>query len=304
MRSNRRIMNKGLDFSQLRKNFPKIYTGYYCYWILIGIIFLVIISLLLVFIYPLSNQYARTYKELEDLSAALERYALKKELYNEKWITLKKQEGELYNDELEKCKSFLKGKDGQLEAVFFTEDTEKGLVKINDEALWKNEYLRKTSALSMRLKSGNIALDEGALPFSEWGLNIPAWDTILPAQKRFWILEALVNIVTNDTGITKLGKITFRNSSSTYDSSFVHFYTAIPITLTVELQANHIAVLLHEILKSDILFIIEGITILSTDKIHNMEPLEENILINENNNYHCNPLIDVTIDAYIIDYKT
>lgn len=297
-------MNKNISFSQLKINFLRIYTGVLGYWICIGIIFLIIISLLLIFIYPLSNQYAKTHKDLEDLSAALERYTLKKDLYNEKWIASKKQEGDLCNKEIEKCKSFLKGKDDQLETIFLTEDIKKSLIEIKDEALWKNEYFRKISILLTRLKANNIALSDGALPFSEWGLNIPTWDTILPAQKRFWILEALVNIIAKDIGIIKLEKVVFRDSSSSYNTSLSHLYTAIPITLRAEIQANHITVLLYELLKSDILFVIEGITILSTDKTYSTEPLEKNVFTKENNNYLSNPIIDITIDAYVIDYKT
>ncbi len=297
-------MNKGTSFLQLKINFLKIYTGVLGFWICIGIVFLIILSLLLIFIYPLSNQYTKTHKDLEDLSAALEKYTLKKDLYNEKWIASKKQEGDLYHEEIEKCKSFLKGKDDQLEAIFLTENPEKGLTEIKDAALWKNEYLRKISTLLTRLKASNVVLSDGALPFSEWGLNIPAWDTILPAQKRFWILEALVNITTKDTGIMRLEKIVFRDSSSSYNTSLSHLYAAIPITLKAKLQANHITVLLYEILKSNILFVIEGITILSTDKTYGAEPLEKDVFMKENNNYLSNPIIDITIDAYVIDYKT
>lgn len=297
-------MNKDINFSQLKTNFLKIYTGILGYWICIGVIFLIILSLLLIFIYPLSSRYTKAHKDLEDLSAALERYTIKKDLYNEKWITSKKQEGDLYNEEIEKCKSFLKGKDDQLEAIFLTENIEKGLTEIKDAALWKNEYLRKISTLLTQLNTNNITLSDGALPFSEWGLDIPAWDTILPAQKRFWILEALVNIITKDTGIIKLEKIVFRNTSNSYNISLSHLYTAIPITFKAELQANYITVLLYEILKSDILFVIEGITILSTDKIYSIEPLEKNGFMKGHNNYLSNPIIDITIDAYVIDYKT
>ncbi len=297
-------INKDIGFLHLKKNFLKIYTGSLGFWISIGIIFLIMVFFLFLFIYPLSNQYTRVYRDLEDLSVLLERYALKKDLYNEKWIAAKQREGEFYREELEKCKSFLKGKDDLLEAIFLTENTEKGLTKINDEALWKNEYLKKTLTLSARLEASNITLSEGALPFSEWGSNIPAWDTILPAQKRFWILEALVNIAIKDTGIVRIEKIVFRDSPFTQDTSFAHLYTVLPITLKVELQADHITVLLHEILKSNIPFVIEGVTIFSTGKTHSTDLLGENAPVGENTKYPPNPIIDVTIDTYVIDYKT
>ena len=139
---------------------------------------------LFVFVFSLSNQYAKTYKDLDDLTTPLENYALKvKNIYNDKWITSKKLEADLYAQELEKCKTFLKEKDNRLEAVFLIEDSEKDLIKIEDEALWKNEYVKRVSGLLTKLKANNIALGEGTLPFHDWGSGIPAWDAILPVQK-------------------------------------------------------------------------------------------------------------------------
>jgi len=300
-------MNIGRDinFLQLRKIIPGIFAGALGFWISIGVVFFILLILLFVFISPLSNQYTKAYNEIEDLSTALERYALKKDLYNDTWIASIKQESELYDKELEKCKSFLKEKDNRLETIFSIQDPEKGLIKVEDEALWKNEYVRRVSALRTKLEANNIAVSEGALPFQNWGYDIPTWDTILPAQKRFWILEAIFRIALNNTGITQLGKIMFRESSYTYDPSFTQLYTVIPITIKVELQADRIQFLLHDILKSDIPFVIEGITILSTDKILNPGPLmgNEDILNKGTNNHVSNPIIDVTIDAYVIDYK-
>ncbi len=301
-------MNIGreINFLKLRKIFPGIFVGVQGFWISMGIVFSILLLLLFVLIFPRSNQYARAYKDMQDLSTTLERYVVKKDLYNEAWIASAKQKSELYDSEIEKCKSFLKEKDERLEAIFSREDTEKGLMKIEDEVLWKNEYIKRVSVLLAKLEASNVAVSEGALPFHNWGPDIPAWDAILSAQKRFWILEAIVNIALNDTGTRRLGKITFRESSPTYDPSFAQFYTVIPITLKVELQADRIQFLLQDILKSDILFVIEGITILSTDSILDTDALtgNENASSKKGTNNHLsNLIIDVTIDAYVIDYK-
>ena len=180
------------------------------------------------------------------------------------------------------------------------------MIKIEDEALWKNEYVRRVSDLLTKLKASNIALGEGALPFHDWGSDIPTWDTILPVQKKFWILEALTNMALNNAGITKFQKITFRESSFIYDPSFAQYYTVIPLTIKVELRADRIKFLLHEILKSDILFVIEGFNILSTDKTFNSNSLMENVnvLANDTDNRFQNPIIDVTLEVHVIDYKT
>lgn len=286
-----------MNFSKLRKDLTGFFTGIRGFWTSIGAVFLIMLILFFVFIFPLSNKYAKTYKDLDDLTIPLENYALKvKNIYNDKWITSKKLETDLYEKELEKCKSFLKEKDNRLESVFLIEDSIKGLVKIEDEALWKNEYVKRVSGLLTKLKAHNIALSEGALPFHDWGSDIPMWDAISPVQKKFWILEEFINIVLNNTGITKLEKITFRESSFTYDQSLAKLYTVIPITIKVELLADRIKFLLHEILKSDIPFVIEGINILSTDKTFSSSSLIKN------DDSMSNPIINVTLDIYIIDY--
>ena len=298
-------MGKELNFSKLRNKLTGFFTGIQGFWISISTIFLILLILFFVFIFPLSNQYDKTYKSLDDLTVPLENYALRvKNIYNDKWITAKKLEADLYEKELEKCKSFLKEKDNSLEAVFLIKDPIKGLVKIEDEALWKNEYVKRVSELLTKLKAKNITLGEGALPFYNWGSDIPRWDAISPVQKNFWILEAFINIVLNNTGITKLEKITFRESSFTYDNSLAKLYTVIPLTIKVELQADRIKFLLHEILKSDIPFVIEGINILSTDKTFSSSSSMENedSLPKDIDNHLPNPIINVTLDVYVIDY--
>ena len=299
-------IGKNVNLSKLRETLHGIFTVIYSFWILIGSVFFILITFFFVFIYPLSGFYNRAYNGLNDLIMALEQYAFKKDIYNDKWIASKKQEADLYDKEHEKCKSFLKEKDSRLEAFFLIEDPEKGMVEIEDEAIWKNEYLKRVSALLAKLEANNITVSEGALPFQTWGSDIPTWDTILPVQKRFWILESLVNIATNNTGVIRIERITFRESVYTYDSSLANIYSVIPITLKVELQSDRIKYLLYEILKSDIPFVIEGINILSTDKIFNPGSLTESegTLIKDTDKNLLNPIIDIAIDAYVIDYKT
>ncbi|HHT9138998.1 MAG TPA: hypothetical protein ACFYEK_17360 [Candidatus Wunengus sp. YC60] len=298
-------VGKELNFSKLRKGLTGFFTGIRGFWISVGTIFLILVILWFVFVFPLSIKYAKAYKCLDDLTTPLENYALKaKNVYNDKWVTSKTLEAGLYEKELEKCKSFLKEKDNSLEAVFLIDDPIKGFVKIEDEALWKNEYVKRVSELLAKLEANNITLGEGALPFHDWGSDIPTWDAISPVQKKFWILEAFINIVLNNTGIIKLEKIMFRESSFTYDHSLVKLYTVIPITVKVELQADRIKFLLHETLKSDIPFVIEGINILCTDKSFNSSSSmeNENPLPKEIDNLLPSSIIDVTLDVYVIDY--
>ncbi|TVM03304.1 MAG: hypothetical protein CV087_05755 [Candidatus Brocadia sp. WS118] len=297
---------KNMNFLHIRKMYHSIFARILNFWLITGIGFFTLLILLFAFISPLSNQYAKTYKNVMNLSVAFERYAAKKDLYNESWIASKRQEAELYNKEVEKCKSFLKGRDDHLESVFVIQDTEKRLMKVEDEALWKNEYGKRISALVAKLEANHVALDNGALPFQNWGAEIPVWDNILSAQKRFWIIEAIVNIILDNNGITKLEKITFKESCCSYDLSFAHIYTAIPITMKVELQADRIQFLLHDILESSIPFVIEGVNISSTNKILNPNSSMENNNASsaETNNNLPHLITDITIDAYVIDYKT
>ncbi len=299
-------IGKNTTFRKLGKVLPDILAGMTGFWILNGTAFFLLLVFFFVLIFPLSNRHSRAYKAIEDLTTTLKWYATKKDLSNDAWITSARQETELYKQEIEKCESFLKERDNRLEAIFLREDPEKGPIKIEDEALWKNEYMKRSSALLTKLQTNNIAVGEGALLFQNWGPDIPPWDAILPAQKRFWILEAIISIILNDTGITKLGKIAFRESSPAYDPSFEQLYTVIPLTISVELQADCIQFFLHDILKSDITFVIEGVTILSTNKTLPHSALmgsEDDLNKDGANNPASNPIIDVTIDAYVIDYK-
>lgn len=185
-------------------------------------------------------------------------------------------------------------------------DPVKGRVSIEDEALWKNEYVKRVSELLTKLEETNIEVDEGALPFHDWGAAIPARDAIAPVQKKFRILEAFINVVLKDTGVTRLEKITFRESSFTYDPSAAKLYTVIPVTIRIELQADHIKSLLCEILRSDIPCVVEGVNILSAGKYYDLRSsmADEDSLPENIGNRSPNPVIDVTLDVYVIDYQT
>ncbi|MCF6157235.1 MAG: hypothetical protein E3K32_01380 [wastewater metagenome] len=294
-----------MDFSQLKKTLSDTFTGVFGFWIAAGIIFFILILVFFIGIYPLSNQYAKSCSAIQDSSTALERNVLKKDLYNGKWIESKKREVDLYRKEIEECNSFLKEMDDRLEAVFMTEDPEKGGVRIGDVALWKSEYTRRIALLLEKIQKSNVILDKGALPFRDWGADIPPWDDILPVQKKFWIIEALIHGIVNDAGVVRLEKIQFRESSYSYDPSFAHLYTAIPVSLRAELRTDHINFLLHGILKSEIPFVIEGVTIVRTGKVYTPDRSLKNgdVPGQDISDPVSTPVIHVTVDAYVIDYK-
>jgi len=268
-----------------RRAFIKNYfSGVRGFWICIGICFCVFVICFFVFNYPLLKKREKMFKNLEDLSAMLKTYSLRKNLYNNTWITAKKHEAEMYDKETEVCHNVLKEMDTSLEAIFLIKTPEGGLIEVRDEALWKNEYVKRISALLTRLRESEIVFHESALPFHDWGAKIPVWDSILPEQKRFWILESLVDIILQDTGVIQLQGISFRDSPHNIDAVYERLYFAIPFTIAVELEARRLQFLLHELLKPKIPFVIECVDIESTNK--------------------ANHSIDVIIDAYAIDYKT
>lgn len=293
-------VGKSINFSTLKIRLKTIFTGLYSFWIYVSVVFLMLIILFFVFVYPSSKVYVKAYKDSEDIASVIERYGYRKDLYNEKWIASKKLESEIYDKEIEKCKYFLKEKDSCLEAVFMIEEPEKGLVKINDEAIWKNEYLKAVSALLEKLKANNIGLEQGALPFDSWGADIPTWETIKTVQKKFWIIESLASIAIGNNGVTEIDKIAFRESSNTYDPKFAEIYTAIPFNIKIKLQADYIKSFLSKILSSEIPYVIENISILGTDK--GINPAETTK--GKDNTQLPIPIISVTIDAYALDYKT
>jgi hypothetical protein len=297
-------MNINVKFFGDKENIVHFFTGVRGFWLSMGIVFLALLILFFVFIFPPMTQCKQEFKNLQDVSAILETYALKKDLYNDAWISSKNSEAELSGKELEKCMAFLKKKDDYLEAIFSREDTEGRVIAIEDEALWKNEYLRRISELITRLKSHNIDLSEDSLPFQEWGSYIPTWAEILPVQKKFWILDSLANVLVRDVGAIKLEGVIFRETSHTYTVSLAEVYTAIPLTLKMELQADHILVLLQNLLTSEVPFVIENISILSTNKTYFAASPDEHADASEESKHSLNPVIDVGIDLYVIDVKT
>ena len=293
-------VGKSINFSALKIRLKTIFTSLYSFWIYVIVVFLIVVIIFFVFVYPYSKVYVKAYKDSEDMANVMERYGYRKDLYNEKWTASKKLESEIYDKEIEKCKYFLKEKDSRLEAFFMIEEPEKGLVKINDEAIWKNAYLRAVSALLEKFKATNIRLEQEALPFDSWGADIPTWETIKTVQKKFWIIESLANIAIGNNGVTEIDKIVFRESSNTYDPKLAEIYTTIPFNIKIKLQADYIKSFLSKILSSEIPYVIENISILGTDK--SINPAETTK--GKDNTQLPIPIISVTIDAYAMDYKT
>lgn len=292
--------------SEEKKHTKNFSSSIYRFWIITGIIFLVMIIVFFMFNYSLLKQHTTIHNNLGNLSSMLERYALAKTVYNNKWISAKEQEVNEYTEEIEKCRSLINRMDNQLETIFSNNIPEKGVVKIEDEALWKQEYLKRGSLLLTKLEESNIEFHESALPFYDWAANIPTWEEILPEQKRFWILDALVNVLLKNTGVTKLEKISFRTVPNNNDNSYEPLYSTIPLTISLELEAERVQFLLNELLKSSIPFVIENINIESTTKkTSNMNSGKtSDSALRKQDTFMAMPVINILIDAYVIDFKT
>ncbi|MBM4055192.1 MAG: hypothetical protein FJ264_11110 [Planctomycetes bacterium] len=301
-------MDFGIDnnLSEEKKYKPAHFLSGYRFWIGTGIIFLVMIIVFLTLNYSRLKQHAAIHNDLENLSSMLERYALAKTTYNNRWISAKEHEMNVYTEEIEKCRSLINRMDNQLETIFSNNLPEKGAVKIEDEALWKQEYLKRVSLLLEKLERSNIDFHESALPFYDWAANIPTWEEILPEQKRFWILDALVNVLLKDVGVTKLEKISFKSVPNNNDTRYEPLYSTIPLTITLELEAERVQFLLNELLKAGIPFVIENITIESTYKKTTTSGFKKKPGngFKNNNAFTAMPVIDIVIDAYVIDFKT
>ncbi|MCF6149509.1 MAG: hypothetical protein E3K37_12725 [Candidatus Kuenenia sp.] len=301
-------MDAGLNnnLPEEKKQNPPFFLSIYRFWIITGVIFLVMIIVFFTVNYSLLKQHTTIHNDLGNLSSMLERYALAKTTYNNKWISAKEQEANIYNEEIEKCRSLINRMDNQLEMTFSNNIPEKGVVKIEDEALWKQEYLKRGSLLLTKLEKSNIEFHESALPFYDWAANIPAWEEIIPEQKRFWILDALVNILLKNTGVTKLEKISFKTVPNNIDTRYESLYSTIPLTISLELEAERVQFLLNELLKSGIPFVIENINIESTTKktSHMNSGKTLGSSFKNQDAFMAMPVINILIDAYVIDFKT
>ncbi|WP_347273073.1 hypothetical protein [Candidatus Kuenenia sp.] len=297
-------INDNLEEGEKHKR--TLFSSLYNFWAIIGAVFLAMVIVLFVFNYSLLKQHATIHHDLENMSSMLERYALSKITYNSKWIRAKEAETDKYNDEIEKCRALIYRMDSQLETFFLNNIPGKGIVKIEDEALWRHEYLKRVSQLFAKLEESAIGFNGSALPFHDWGATIPTWDEILPEQKRFWILEALVNALLKNTGVINLEKISFKTAPNNKDDTYLPLYSTIPLTISLALEAERLPFLLNELLTASIPFVIENINIESTGKktVGINYRKSDGSTIENQDTFTAVPTISILIDAYVIDFKT
>ena len=279
---------------QIRINIPGIRENRF--WIVIGgaIGFMIILCLLLVNPYRVGN--SKKIEEIEGVLAQLEVYKRKGlKIINEEWIETEKAKLKTIEKDQLKYKELLREKDYHIEKVFGAENGG----EIKDEALWKSSYVQRVNLLRDKLMRSNISASGGALPFKEWGNEIPARDKIGEEQKKFWITEELFNILQKkELKISKLEYISFRQEDVSPGNTNPELYDIIPFTIKLSMDTESILFLIDELLKSKISFQIETFNINGRlNKLRSSGSLEKPDDIPYGN------MVNVIINAYAIDFK-
>ncbi len=262
------------------------------FWVVLGgaIVFMIIIYLL--FVNPYRTGYSKKVEEIEGVLAQLEVHKRKGlKIINEKWIEAEKAKLKVIEKEQLKYKELLKERDYHIEKIFGAEDEG----EIEDEALWKNTYVQRVNMLLDSLVRSNISASEGALPFKEWGDEIPARDKIAEEQKKFWITEELLNIIQKrKLRINNLESISFGQGFSP-SNAHPELYDIIPFTIKLTMHTENILFLIDELLKSKICFEVEAFNINGRlDKLRS----------SKSGGIPYGTRVNVIINAYTIDFKT
>ncbi len=266
------------------------------FWVILGGAIVFMISLYLLFGNPYRGGYSERITEIEEALAKLEVYESKGlKIINEKWIEAKKAELEVIEKEQVKYKELLKERDYHIEKIFGAE--EEG--KIEDEALWKSSYVQRVNFLRENLVRNNISASEGALPFKEWGDEIPALDKIAEEQKKFWITEELLNIIQKSKlRINNLESISFGQEGFSPSNTLPEVYDIVPFTMKLSMKTEDIPFLIDELLKSKIRFEVDTVNINGRlDKLRSSKLLEKSV------NILPGTRVNVIINAYAIDFR-
>lgn len=266
------------------------------FWIIISGAIGFMIILYLLFVNPYRGGNSKKIEEIEGMLAQLEVYKRKGlKIINEEWIEAEKAKLKTIEKDQLKYKELLREKDYHIEKVFGAENGG----EIKDEALWESSYVQRANLLRENLVRSNISASGGALPFKEWGNEIPARDKIAEEQKKFWITEELLNIIQKkELKISKLEYISFRQEDVSPGNANPELYDIIPFTIKLSMNTEDILFLIDELLKSKICFQIETFNINGRlNKLRSSGSLEKSDDIPYGN------MVNVIIHAYAIDFK-
>ena len=285
-----------MDITDIKKN---------KFWLSIGggVIFVIVFYFCV--ISPFRSRNSEKMESMERLLTRLERYEKKgHKIRNKKWIKAEEEKLEAIKKAQQEYELFYKERDGRLEKIFESVNGE----EIKDEALWENRYIQGMNILLGNIKNREIPLGNNALSFKQWNVEIPTWEEIVPEQKRFWITEELVKIILNDKlKIDYLESISFEREGAVSANAYTELCDIIPFTIKVSMNIEGLLFLMNELLKSELPFEISTINIGGElNRYRMMKGAEESARFGQSaqkGKFRAPSVVDVVIDAYVLDFK-
>ena len=285
-----------MDITNIKKN---------KFWLSIGggVIFVIVFYFCV--ISPFRSRNSEKMESMERLLTRLERYEKKgHKIRNKKWIKAEEEKLEAIKKAQQEYELFYKERDGRLEKIFESANGE----EIKDEALWENRYIQGMNILLGNIKNREIPLGNNALSFKQWNEEIPTWEEIVPEQKRFWITEELVKIILNDKlKIDYLESISFEREGAVSANAYTELCDIIPFTIKVSMNIEGLLFLMNELLKSELPFEISTINIGGElNRYRMMKGAEESARFGQSaqkGKFRAPSVVDVVIDAYVLDFK-
>ncbi|MBT4176770.1 MAG: hypothetical protein HOE02_00610 [Candidatus Marinimicrobia bacterium] len=285
-----------MDITNIKKN---------KFWLSIGggVIFVIVFYFCV--ISPFRSRNSEKMESMERLLTRLERYEKKgHKIRNKKWIKAEEEKLEAIKKAQQEYELFYKERDGRLEKIFESANGE----EIKDEALWENRYIQGMNILLGNIKNREIPLGNNALSFKQWNVEIPTWEEIVPEQKRFWITEELVKIILNDKlKIDYLESISFEREGAVSANAYTELCDIIPFTIKVSMNIEGLLFLMNELLKSELPFEISTINIGGElNRYRMMKGAEESARFGQSaqkGKFRAPSVVDVVIDAYVLDFK-
>ena len=285
-----------MDITNIKKN---------KFWLSIGggVIFVIVFYFCV--ISPFRSRNSEKMESMERLLTRLERYEKKgHKIRNKKWIKAEEEKLEAIKKAQQEYELFYKERDGRLEKIFESVNGE----EIKDEALWENRYIQGMNILLGNIKNREIPLGNNALSFKQWNVEIPTWEEIVPEQKRFWITEELVKIILNDKlKIDYLESISFEREGAVSANAYTELCDIIPFTIKVSMNIEGLLFLMNELLKSELPFEISTINIGGElNRYRMMKGAEESARFGQSaqkGKFRAPSVVDVVIDAYVLDFK-
>jgi len=272
------------------------------FWISIGGVMISVIIFYLFVVNPFRLKNIKKAETIENVLARLESYERQgAKLHNANWIKAEEDKLEAVREARWEYEVFYKERDSHLEKAFASENGE----EIKDEALWKNRYIQEVNELLGKIRNHNVALSENALPFKEWKVEIPTWEDIAPEQKRFWIIEELINIILKkELGIGYLESINFEKEKSPRVSAHAELFGIIPFSVKAGMNVGGLFFLINEFLKSKICFEIETINVSGElNRLRSSKGADKPHLSIQIYNIQSPSMVDVVIEAYVVDFK-